>query len=182
MTHVDTLSRLPSTVHTLLSHSLPVSLTSYQRADPDLLPLILYFEKGILPVDPGQHLVFEQKAQHYRLLNSILFHIPPKTKRCSYQFPEQIVIPAAFRSEILSQFHDSIFGGHLGVKRTREKIQMRYFWPSLDKDVENWVGSCTLCSTKKNPPTFSRAPLVPINVSGPFDRLAVDVVGPLPQS
>ncbi len=183
MVHVDALSRLPTTAaHVLFKQSVPTSLALQQRKDSGLLPLIEYLEKGILPLDPQQQLLIECQAQHYRLLNNVLFHIPSPTCRTSYQYPEQIVVPTALRPEVISHFHDSLFGGHLGIRRTREKIAMRYFWPKLDKDIENWVSSCTVCASKKSPPNLRRAPLTPIAVSGPFDRVAVDVVGPLPQT
>ncbi len=187
MAHVDALSRLPITlpvaqINAVFHPALPTSIHSAQQADSDLLAIIQYLESGQLPSDPAQQMSLEHKAQRYRLNNGILFHLPPSTRRCSYQFPEQLVIPQALRPEILGHFHDSVFGGHLGIRRTREKIQMRYFWPGLDKDVENWVQSCVACASKKHPPAAMRAPLVPIPVSGPFDRVAVDVVGPLPQS
>ena len=47
-------------------------------------------------------------------------------------------------------------------------------------DCEHWIKSCPDYNTKKTPRTLSRAPLLPIPVEGPFDRLAVDVLGPFP--
>ncbi len=49
-------------------------------------------------------------------------------------------------------------------------------------DVEAWLRACPSCATKKDPPHRLRAPLKPLVVAGPFDRMAVDVMGPLPQT
>ena len=49
-------------------------------------------------------------------------------------------------------------------------------------DVDHWVKSCVHCAMKKTPRTTAKAPLLPIPVEGPFDRVAVDCVGPFPPS
>ena len=49
-------------------------------------------------------------------------------------------------------------------------------------DVEKWCKACQDCAAKKGVPKAYRAPLVPINVGGPFERVAIDIVGPLPQT
>lgn len=48
------------------------------------------------------------------------------------------------------------------------------------KDVEHWVRSCTDCSTHNHPRNTYRAPLLPIPVNWAFQRLAIDILGPLP--
>ena len=50
----------------------------------------------------------------------------------------QLVLPASLVPGVLSGLHDTPVGGHLGVKKTLEKVQMRFYWPSQKKDVEKW--------------------------------------------
>ena len=57
-----------------------------------------------------------------------------------------------------------------------------FFWPTLYKDVEEFCVCCTHCQkySKKGVP---KAPLVPLPVvSTPFQKVALNIVGPLPQS
>ena len=49
-------------------------------------------------------------------------------------------------------------------------------------EIEQWCKSCVDCATKKTPRNLPKAPLQPIPVEGPFDRVAVDVLGPFPTS
>lgn len=63
-----------------------------------------------------------------------------------------VVAPPSAKETILSQFHDSITGGHLGIKKTLLKVQQRYFWLNLKKDVESWCRNCFYCGSKKPPP------------------------------
>ena len=48
------------------------------------------------------------------------------------------------------------------------------------KDVEHWIRSCVDCATRKTPRNKHKALLLPIPVEGPFDRIAVDCLAPLP--
>ena len=84
------------------------------------------------------------------------------------------------KEEVLYNVHDEVTGGHFGILKTYGKLRKQYYWKNMFTDCEHWVKSCPDCNTKKTPRTLSRAPLLPIPVEGPFDRLAVDVLGPFP--
>ncbi|KAL5505541.1 hypothetical protein EMCRGX_G006991 [Ephydatia muelleri] len=58
----------------------------------------------------------------------------------------QILVPTDLRPEILKQLHDN--AGHMGVRRTMEKVRQRFYWPGYEADVEHWVtDGFTLTST-----------------------------------
>ena len=42
---------------------------------------------------------------------------------------EQIAVPSKHRSRIMQLAHDRPLGGHLGNKKTREKILNHFYWP-----------------------------------------------------
>ena len=70
--------------------------------------------------------------------------------------------------------------GHLGKKKTAERVKKRFYWPTLHKDVENYCKTCEECQ-KYSPGRGTRVPLVPLSImTEPFQRIAMDVVGPLP--
>ena len=78
--------------------------------------------------------------------------------------------------------HEELTSGHLGFEKTYLKIRTRYFWSGMYSEIEQWCKSCVDCATKKTPRNLPKAPLQPIPVEGPFDRVAVDVLGPFPTS
>ena len=39
----------------------------------------------------------------------------------------------------ISCHHNDPLTGHFGIDKTRELIGRKYYWPSLRKDVENYV-------------------------------------------
>ena len=72
------------------------------------------------------------------------------------------------------------YGGH---KRTKYKILKHFFWPHLAADVKATCQSCDHCQ-KTAKRTHLRAPMVspPPHITRPFDKVAIDVVGPLPMT
>ena len=58
-------------------------------------------------------------------------------------------IPEIIRSEVISCHHNDPLAGHFGIDKTRELIGRKYSWPSLRKNVENYVRGCDICLTSK---------------------------------
>jgi hypothetical protein len=42
-------------------------------------------------------------------------------------------------NNILKEFHGSAFGGHSGINKTREAINLRYWWPGITEDIKKYV-------------------------------------------
>ena len=83
---------------------------------------------------------------------------------------------------MLQLAHQIPLAGHLGRQKTAQRILQRFYWPSLFKDVADFCRSCAECQ-KTAPGQKLRAPLLPLPViEEPFQRIAMDIVGPLPKS
>jgi len=96
----------------------------------------------------------------------------------------QVVVPAPYRSQILSLAHDSPLSGHMGINKTCRKIMNHFYWPGLRRDVVNYCKSCHQCQVVGKPnQKIPVAPLYPIPViSEPFSHVIIDCVGPLPKT
>ena len=94
----------------------------------------------------------------------------------------QVVVPDKFRDTVLKIAHDE--SGHLGVRKTYDRVLRGFFWPKLKRDVSNYVKTCHTCQlTGKPNQCVKPAPLCPIPAVGkPFEHLIIDCVGPLPTS
>ena len=95
---------------------------------------------------------------------------------------EQLMLPTTCRPTVLKLAHNIPMAGHLGKKKTADRILQRVYWPGVFRDVED---HCRTCEERQK--TMSRrpakAPLVPLPVmEEPFRRIAMDIVGPLPWS
>jgi len=51
---------------------------------------------------------------------------------------EQLCLPNERRKQVMELAHD-IVGGHLGAKRTRERIRLSFWWPTMTRDVKSYV-------------------------------------------
>ena len=58
---------------------------------------------------------------------------------------KQIMVPKSLRVRVMEVVHYSIFGGHLGVKKTKDKIQTNFYWPRMHNDVSGFCRSCDVC-------------------------------------
>jgi len=65
--------------------------------------------------------------------------------------------------------HDSVFGGHLGERKTRERMRLSFYWPNLRQDVQQYIRTCTESQLRFRPTTLDRVPITPITrVDLPF--------------
>ena len=64
----------------------------------------------------------------------------------------RLFVPAeeSAKSAILQVYHDDILAGHFGVQRTLERIQRKYFWNNINKDVKDHCESCDICQFRKS--------------------------------
>ncbi|XP_058888002.1 uncharacterized protein LOC131738165 isoform X1 [Acipenser ruthenus] len=91
----------------------------------------------------------------------------------------QLLVPPSCRTEVMRLAHDIPFAGHLGAEKTRERILARFYWVGLHTDVSRYVATCPDCQ-RVAPGRVRPAPLVPLPIiSTPFERIAMDIVGPL---
>ena len=95
---------------------------------------------------------------------------------------EQLVLPKCCRSAVIQIAHSIPLGGHLDKTKTTDRILQRFYWPTMHRDIENFCKACAVCQ-KMSTKGVRKAPLrsLPI-ISQPFERIAMDVVGPLLKS
>ena len=57
----------------------------------------------------------------------------------------QLVLPKNLREGVMEIAHDSILGGHLGGKKTLDRVTSNFHWPGVAGDVQIYVQSCDIC-------------------------------------
>lgn len=166
-------------------------LATQQRAEPFSSELIDYLEKKEIPArfSPEEQRRFALSARDYILIPqlspclSVLCYSPARPRRgLSSLTPivPRIVVPFEFRRPILHSFHNSPFGGHFGIKRTLRKVMTNHYWPTMSRDVENWVKNCIFCTKEKALRKPEKVPygfIVP--PTAPFELISIDFVGPM---
>ncbi len=87
----------------------------------------------------------------------------------------RIVIPQKLKARVLALAHE----GHLGIVGTKQNLRSKVWWPGMDKAAERHCKSCHGCQlvSRPDPPE----PMSPTQLpEGPWQDLAVDLMGPLP--
>ena len=93
---------------------------------------------------------------------------------------KQVMVPLQPRNRIMEIAHGSIMGGHMGIKKTVDKIQSSFYWPGIQGDVTRYCKSCNVCQKTVNNGSVPKVPLAKMPLIGkPFKTVAIDLVGPI---
>ncbi|GFN87466.1 Pol polyprotein [Plakobranchus ocellatus] len=94
-----------------------------------------------------------------------------------------IAVPESLRQLVLQYAHDNCLSGHSGFKKTLSNIQAYFSWPGLSNDVCCYTRSCHVCQVRSRVRSDRPAPFQPVMpMEIPFQRVIIDIVGPLPVS
>ena len=87
----------------------------------------------------------------------------------------RIIIPSKLQPRTLALAHE----GHLGVVGTKQNLRTKVWWPGMDKALERHCRARHGCQlvARPDPPEPIRSTSLP---DGPWQDLAVDLMGPLP--
>lgn len=111
---------------------------------------------------------------------SRLVRCPPLNSDAANQV--QVVVPSLLVPQILSQLHNATTGGHLGVQKLQAKVKDCFYWVGWFGDVKRWCQQCVDCGSRKEAGKKRCAPLQSVVTSRPFERVALDILGPLPET
>ena len=74
-------------------------------------------------------------------------------------------------------------GGHFGNKKTLVRLLARLYWPGIIHDASQRCKSCEACQKCVGKINNKKAYMVPLPIiKEPFQRIAMDIVGPLVRS
>lgn len=115
----------------------------------------------------------------------IVYYIFKDTKYKPILITKSRIIPQTENEilKILEDNHNSKLAGHSGFIRTYKRIKEHYKWESMKKDIKNYIKRCPSCQINKTNFKPTKAPMEITSTScKPFEKLAIDIVGPLPQT
>lgn len=89
----------------------------------------------------------------------------------------------AEKIKIIKENHASSIAGHSGIERTYRRLLDNYYWKSMKNDVKEFINSCKECQENKTNRHPIRAPMeITTTCNKPFEVVALDIVGPLPET
>ena len=60
-----------------------------------------------------------------------------------------LYIPEIIQTELISRHHNDPLASHFGIEKTRELFSRKYYWPTLCRDVDNYMRGCNICLALK---------------------------------
>lgn len=80
---------------------------------------------------------------------------------------------------ILNTYHKSLLAGHTGIDRMKNAIRKYYNWPTMTRDIKNYIKACPVCEKIKiNKHTKCPMQISKSNAEYPFQSIYIDHQGP----
>ncbi|XP_035228920.1 uncharacterized protein LOC118201016 [Stegodyphus dumicola] len=93
---------------------------------------------------------------------------------------QQLVLPKSRRKDVLKLAHESVFGAHMGIKKTKERIRYNFYWPNMNNDITEYCLSCEPCQLRSTEKITDRIPITPVlRPYLPFEVVNIDIIGPI---
>ena len=81
------------------------------------------------------------------------------------------MLPSEYRKMLLMGLHNET--GHPGIHRTISLVKDRFYWPGMNKAIEEWIQSCDRCIRRKTTDNI-RSPLVSIESIEALELVCID--------
>ncbi len=142
-----------------------------QREDPYIGPVV---QGKLAGEKPSKHLLKTLSTQSKSLLRhwDKLSLGEDGVLRRKTATRTQLVLPETYKQRVLQELHSKM--GHQGVERTMSLVGDRFFWPKMQGEIEYFVTKCCTCLKQKKPSKETRAPLMNIVTTHPFELVSID--------
>ncbi|CAG7826903.1 unnamed protein product [Allacma fusca] len=90
----------------------------------------------------------------------------------------RVWVPFKLIPTIIAYYHSETISGHMGISKTYKRIEERFYWKCMRKDIFNFVKNCIICQKTKAARThkigIGSSPIV----STPWENVSCDLLGP----
>ena len=156
-------------------------LENFQKQDKDISVIYKFKQEFDHKPEKTQIVQFSMNGRTFwRVWESIYFKNDIRY-RTGTSGP-RLILPESLRAEVFKQLHSNRIAGHLGRDRTIHSVKRRFYWPNLSSDVQRWVQSCNTCTRRKPGPGCGKSSLQQDLSFQVLDRIALDIMGPLPET
>ena len=146
-------------------------LARLQAECPNFKDIYAFISEGILPSPKIAAKRILSQAEHFIIVDQILFRLPANNNH-----DLTVAIPQSIVHEILFMYHDSLLACHQGIARVTATLKQRFYFPNMHQLVSNYIRSCQICQARKMPVDTER-PFhlnIPVNYV-PFQTVFCDL-------
>ncbi|KAJ0871451.1 putative nucleotidyltransferase, Ribonuclease H [Helianthus annuus] len=141
-----------------------------------MTPIIAYLQSGVTPESKAEARKLQYKACHYQMGDGILY-------RKSYLGPLLRCVDPQDATYLIREIHEGICGIHAGPHMVVAKIMnARYYWPGMHLDAVKVLRKCFNCQRHAPKTLRPKNNLILVTTAWPFQKWAIDVVGPFPDA
>ena len=179
MADADCLSRTPvMAIHQDPRTAYLSLLHEHQAKDTFISAMTQFLEHGTLSADNAVNTKISSFGPNAAVVDGLVCLLPKDSKATPL-----VWVPASLQPYIMEAAHVSKTGGHLAFDKVYGALKLKYFWPTMYKDVATFINACEICDKNRKLTTAPQvAQLQPILTTVPFEIVATDVVGPLPRT
>ena len=142
-----------------------------QKLDPLWSKVRYALESGDFTMVPK--IIFPIK--NFEIMHDSLFRMLPKQKG-HIRSTQQLVIPDSMIQKVLHEIHSSPHSGHPGKDKTLAQAKRSFFWPTMRKDINNFIDTCMSCAVYKGH-TIKPSPLGSYPIPDkPFQVVSIDML------
>jgi len=155
--------------------------------DTELSLFISWLKNELLPVDSNELALHDPitkslhaQRERFKLKDGVMYRKYWEGREEEDTW--QMVPPVEYREEIMRTAHVSVTEGHMGVKKTQTQVTKRAYWVGCTRDVLNFCRKCDVSAKYHRGAVRKQDELQNMCVGAPWERVAIGVTGPHPQS
>ena len=156
-------------------HAAESPLRAEQLEDEGIAVVMRALERG---VEPDERVMGEEAHALWRLKEHLWLDTRGVLRTTGSTEAGRVVCPRGKRKHLVLATHQE---AHLGATKTLAAIKLSWYWPGMTGLVRRLVRECTACQGAKAPPERVRA-RNHLYAGRPWQVLAIDLFGPLPQT
>ena len=151
-----------------------------QLSDPEISTVIAWFDNCSLPRPPEATLAgasrnLRELAQ-FVLYAKVLWYKSIDLEHISLH----LVVPPSLQELAVASVHLRPGSSHLDIGKTLLHCKDRFYWYGLDKFVKTFIQGCEVCQRTSKKTSYGTAMLQNVQTGYCFERVDVDLIGPLP--
>jgi hypothetical protein len=85
------------------------------------------------------------EVDNFQICWDLLCFYPKLAKRRRW------VVLVSLRPMLLKHFHDLVLSGHLGTRKTFQKIATNFWWPRMQLEIFDYVRKCDMLTGETRP-------------------------------
>ncbi|MCO5546616.1 hypothetical protein L7F22_000046 [Adiantum nelumboides] len=155
----DALSRRPKVnAVSIATHNDLSSMIDEYAIDPDFKDVISAIALG-------------KKEEPFTLEDGYLLH------------GNRLCITHSLREKVMYESHAPPYAGHRGIQSTLRAIETYFYWPTMKRDIPDYVSKCVVCQKTKFDRGKQPGLLQPLPIpDSPWESISMDFIFGLPKS